>query len=108
MCTVLLPSGGYQIAVNKYISYHISYHIISYIKCVFRIFSATYFWNISHPKESSASYFHNRAQVLMYSTRYYCYILDRFSKSTQIPNIMKTPPVEAELVMRANGQTDMT
>jgi len=33
MCTVLLPLGGYPIAVNKYIisSYHIiSYHIISY------------------------------------------------------------------------------
>jgi hypothetical protein len=32
MCTVLLPPGGYPIAVNKYIiSYHIiSYHIISY------------------------------------------------------------------------------
>ena len=27
MCTVLLPPGGYQIAVNKYI---MSYHIISY------------------------------------------------------------------------------
>ena len=32
MCTVLLPPGGYPIAVNKYIiSYYISYHIISYI-----------------------------------------------------------------------------
>jgi len=33
MCTVLLPPGGYPIAVNRYIiSYHIiSYHIISYI-----------------------------------------------------------------------------
>ena len=24
MCTVLLPPGGYPIAVNKYMSYHIS------------------------------------------------------------------------------------
>ena len=36
MCTVLLPPGGYPVAVNKYImSYRISYitshHIISYI-----------------------------------------------------------------------------
>jgi hypothetical protein len=32
MCTVLLPPGGYPIAINKYIiSYHIiSYHIIAY------------------------------------------------------------------------------
>ena len=35
MCTVLLPPGGYPIAVkyiisNHIISYHISYHIISY------------------------------------------------------------------------------
>jgi len=31
MCTVLLPPGGYPIAVRYIISYHIiSYHIISY------------------------------------------------------------------------------
>jgi hypothetical protein len=37
MCTVLLPPGGYAIAVNKYnhiichvMSYHISYHVMSY------------------------------------------------------------------------------
>jgi len=28
MCTVLLPPGGYPIAVNKYISYYISNHIV--------------------------------------------------------------------------------
>ena len=31
MCTVLLPPGGYPIAVNIYIIYHILCHIISYI-----------------------------------------------------------------------------
>ena len=35
MCTVLLPPGGNPIAVNKYISYiisfHVSYRIVSYI-----------------------------------------------------------------------------
>ena len=31
MCTVILPSGGYPIAVNKYI---VSYHIIIVIICV--------------------------------------------------------------------------
>ena len=41
LCTVLLPPGGYPIAVNKYIIYHIiSYHIsfsggILNIQCVF-------------------------------------------------------------------------
>jgi hypothetical protein len=35
MCTVLLPPGGYPIAVNKYIILHIIYHIISYhIYCI--------------------------------------------------------------------------
>ena len=35
MCTVLLPPGGYPIAVNKYtLSYHIIYHIISYISYI--------------------------------------------------------------------------
>jgi len=28
MCTVLLPPGDNPIAVNKYIIYHITYHII--------------------------------------------------------------------------------
>jgi len=31
MCTVLLPPGGYPIAVKYIISYHISYHIIYHI-----------------------------------------------------------------------------
>jgi len=34
MCTVLLPTGGYPLAVNKYIIYHItSYHIIYHKRC---------------------------------------------------------------------------
>jgi len=41
MCSVLLPAGGYPIAVNKYIiSYHIiSYHIISYHLIAYHIIS---------------------------------------------------------------------
>jgi len=31
MCTVLLPTGGYPIAVNRYI---ISYHVLFVCKCV--------------------------------------------------------------------------
>jgi hypothetical protein len=42
MCTVLLPPGGYPIAVKYIISYHISYHnIISYIssyRIIYHIF----------------------------------------------------------------------
>jgi hypothetical protein len=36
MCTVLLPPGGNQIAVKKYI---ISYHVMSYIYIIYRIIS---------------------------------------------------------------------
>jgi hypothetical protein len=34
-----------------------------------------------------------------------CRGIDKVSKNAQIPNIMKTPPVEAEL-FQAGGQTD--
>ena len=33
MCTVLLPPAVNPVAVNKYISYRISYHIISNVIC---------------------------------------------------------------------------
>jgi len=44
MCTVLLPPGGYPIAVNKYIIYHIVLYIqkIPRIKMILYIIKTTY------------------------------------------------------------------
>jgi hypothetical protein len=74
--------------------------VIDHKMCVF-IFSTTFVWNISHPKNNSARYYHKCTQISMQSTRYPCQILNalkcwQFSKNTQLSNFMKIRPVEVE------------
>ena len=47
MCTVLLPPGVNPFAVNKYISYHITYHIISYHIISYHIISYLIIYHIT-------------------------------------------------------------
>jgi len=104
MCTVLLPPGGYPIAVRynisnlsyriyhiisyhiisyHIISYHIiSYHIISYHIISYHIISyhiISYhnisYHNISQSRKNSARYCHKCTQVFMCSNRYSFHIL---------------------------------
>jgi hypothetical protein len=77
------------------------------------IFSTTLTWNISRSK-SSATYYHERTQVFMQSTRYYCEIIMEFEPSRQIfekyPNVKfnENPSSESRGVPcgRKDGRTD--
>ena len=70
---------------------------------------STHFFNISHFTKNSARYYHKWEYVFMYTARYSCRILiklrDRFLKDTQMSNLMKLGPVEAQL-FHADGRTD--
>jgi hypothetical protein len=63
-------------------------------------------------KTNSARHWHKCTYVFMLSTHYSCRILiqlefsRQISKNTQIPNLIKIRPVDAEL-FHADGQTDM-
>jgi len=67
------------------------------------IFATTYVWNISHSTRNCARYdqniYRSTWKVPVFLVRFWWNLnfLDSFSKNNQIPNFIKTFPVEAEL-----------
>jgi hypothetical protein len=72
------------------------------------IFSTAAFWNINS-KNNPERYYHKRAKVFIYGTRYSCQVLMKLGFSRQIfekySNCKKIPPVVAEL-FHEDGRTD--
>ena len=71
------------------------------IKCVLT-FSTTFVRNI-YPSTKNSLRYHKCAYIVTYCNRYYCQILiklhflERFSKNTQIQNLIKIRPLRADL-----------
>jgi hypothetical protein len=104
----LWPVQLYKIFPNYFINGTILLKKVTEHKMCVLIFSTTFEWNISHSKNNWARY-HKSISVsckvpIILVIFQWNYFFDRFSKNTQIQNLLKLSPVGAWL-FRVDGQT---